>query len=275
MRDTSRLRNYRGLKLASWLSQGSYWVDTLTEAQTVNLINRTLYHPEVAARWPKLTDIEVEFPTRGTTAWAERKRGGKGTLTFPPGTKSPLLVLHEFAHLLATRKPEAHHGAGFTAIHMMLVELMAPDMLRPLIAAYHATGMQYDPSLIPEPQTPSTYVPIVAGAPLHDSITHMRALLASGVLDPEERRTTESAITRLKKKETGDHAPLLPLPVDVRIPTAALLRCNTPEAIAKVVLDSLRNEMLPPRMRPIKKTKKKGQPHGTPPKVAKRAPRAQ
>lgn len=259
MRDVAVGRNYYALKLACWLTQGSYWVNTLTTGQAFNLVERSLNHPEVHARWPQLVEIDVQFPERAITyASAERRRGGKGLLRLPKGTLSPLIILHEVAHLLPTTKREADHGPGFTAIHLMLVELLAPTALRPMLAAYHATGMEYDPSLIPAPCTPSTYVPIVTGAPLHDSITHMRALLASGVLTPVERRRTESAIQKLKRKGSSDHVPLQPLPPTVQIKTADLLRCSDANQIAAIVLDHLRDDLLPERMRrPANKTGKK------------------
>lgn len=259
MRDAAVGRNYYALKLACWLTQGSYWVNTLTTGQAFNLVERALNHPEVHARWPQLVEIDVLFPERAIAyASAERKRGGSGLLKLPKGTLSPLIILHEVAHLLPTTKREADHGPGFTATHLMLVELLAPSALRPLLAAYHATGMKYDPSLIPAPSAPSSYVPIVTGAPLHDSITHMRALLASGVLTPAERRRTEAAIQKLKRKETVEYDPLLPLPQNVQIKTADLLKCNSPEQIAAVVLGNLRDDLLPERMRrPANKKRKK------------------
>jgi hypothetical protein len=171
MRDKLVGRNYSGLKLACWLSYGSYWQDTLRPTQVDNLISRTLNHPEVDARWGSLVEVDVRFPAKGQTAWAERKRGGKGLISLPTGTRSPLIALHEFAHLLPTTRREADHGQGFTAIHLMLVELMAPQSLPALIAAYHATHTKYDFSLIPEPDMESTYIPIVGGAPTQATLT--------------------------------------------------------------------------------------------------------
>jgi hypothetical protein len=252
MRDTGVGRNYSGLKLACWLTQDSYWENTLTEGQTFNLIERTLNHPEVNARWPELTEIDVLFPTRGTTAWAERKRNGKGLLSLPKGTHSPLIILHEIAHLLPTTKRESDHGAGFTAIHMMLVELMSPKSLPALVAAYHATHTRYDASLIPAPTTPSQYVPIASGAPLNMALGQLRSLLASGTLTASERRKTEEALKRLKRKDKGEQPTLHSLPLDVRVKTQDLLRCNTPEQIAKLVLNEIREELIPDRMRKTK-----------------------
>lgn len=261
MKDTGVGRNYSGLKLACWLSYGSYWEDTLRTLQVDNLVSRTLNHPEIDARWPKLQEIDVRFPVRGTTAWAERKRGGKGILSLPVGTRNPLIVLHEIAHLLNTTKPEPDHGPGFSAIHLMLVELMSPKDLPALIAAYQATHTKYDPSLIPEPSISSNYIPIVGGAPLQASLTYLRALVASGALTPAERTKTLEALKRMNTKEMKEmketNTPR-PLPVDIRIPTAALLRCNNSKQIASLVLNELKSEVMPGRMRPPAKPKKKG-----------------
>ncbi len=250
MRDTSQLRNYRGLKLASWLTEGVYWKDTKTENQVMNLIERCLNHPEVHARWPQLEEVSVNFPKRTGFAWAERKRNGKGEMSFPPGTLSPLIVLHEFAHLLPTSRREPDHGPGFTAIHLMLIELLYPQGLRAMLAAYHATGQSYDFSRLPSPSTPSKYIPVVSGAQFNDSLNSMKALLTSGVLSRREKEKLQSVIVEASKKpHRDDEPPLMPLPNEVHIPTEALLKCLTSDDIAKAVLHELRKEMLPTHMR--------------------------
>jgi hypothetical protein len=250
VRDTSQLRNYRGLKLASWLVEGSYWVDTQTENQVMNLIERTLNNKDVDARWPHLNQIDVDFPQKGVTAWAERKRGGKGLISLPVGTRSPLIVLHEVAHLLPTVRPEADHGPGFTAIHMMLVELMYPKALRALTAAYHATGMTYDFSQIPPATSDSTYIPITAGVPLRESVNNLRSLMTSGVLTKREHERIARVLKQLRaKSKKEDVPPLMPIPTTIEIPTESLLKCLTSDDIAALAIGELRREMLPDLMK--------------------------
>lgn len=249
MRDTSQLRSYRGMKLASWLIEGSYWEDTLTPNQVMFLINRVLNSPEIYGRW-NLTQVDVTFADRGTTAWAMRlPQAGRGTIHLPPGTRSALLVLHELAHLLNPTKREPHHGPGFTAIHLMLVDLfLSPQKARVLAAAYHATGTPSDPSRIPQSQYVSKYVPIV-GADLQETIAHVGALIASGVLKPEDAAAAKRMLTSLKKKAAKEPSqPLKALPDKITIPTRALLRANTNAEIAALVLNELRADLLPGRM---------------------------
>lgn len=248
MRDTVRLRSYRGLKLASWLIEGSFWEDTLSPNQVMFMINRVLNNVEVYGRWD-LTEIDVDFSGRGTTAWAMSTQKGKGQIHLPAGTRSALIVLHEVAHLLPTSKREAHHGPGFNAIHLMLVDLfLSKEKSRVLAAAYHATATPIDPLKIPQSSYNSKYLPIV-GVNLEDTIGYIGVLVNSGVLNQEDVVVAKRMLTKLKRELTKEPSlPLKELPDKIVIPTRALLRAMTHEEIAQVVINELRKELLPGRM---------------------------
>jgi hypothetical protein len=212
------------------------------------LINRVLNNVEVYGRWD-LTEIDVDFSGRGSTAWAMPTQKGKGKIHLPAGTRSALIVLHEVAHLLPTNKREAHHGAGFNAIHLMLVDLfLAKEKARVLAAAYHATATPIDPSRIPPSHRNSKYLPIV-GANLEDAIGYIGVLVNSGVLSLGDVIVAKRILVKLKR-ELGNEPtlPLKVLPGKIVIPTRALLRATTHEEIAQLVFKELREELLPGRM---------------------------
>jgi len=250
-------RNYRALKLALWLTERSYWQGGLTQRQTLNLITRTLNHREVRDRWGDI-EVSVEFAERGSAAWALRGRYPK--LHFPHAACTPLIVLHEVAHLLKpARREQAPHGPGFTAIHLMLVELMKPALLTPMLAAYRATCTPWDATFIPAGT--STHIPLLGALDITTTRRHLQALATSGALTKKEH-----ARLRALLRDRGNRPappPLRDLPAHVQIPTNALLACNSDRDIARLVLDVIAHELTPREMRrpPRKKTARGGTQH--------------
>jgi hypothetical protein len=244
IRDNNVSRNYRALKLAMWISGGSYWAGGLTERQTLNLVDRTINHPEVASRW-EIRDIEVDIPKRGSVAWA--LPGAHPKLSIPQPACSPLIVLHEVAHLLKTTRRESHHGPGFTAIHLMLIELIKPVMLEPMMAAYHATRTPYDPSRIPLGE--STFVPIADAFEFAAARSWLAAAMSSGGLSERERANLARTLKALGPAPGSPPLPPRQLPESVTIPTQALLSCNSDADIASAVLSELRRLVMPKEMR--------------------------
>jgi hypothetical protein len=245
IRDSNVSRNYHALKLASWLTEKSYWQGGLTERQVMWLINRTLNHDEVQDRWGDI-DVDVTFADTGNVAWA--LPGKTPQLFFPANAYTPLIILHEVAHLLKTAKREADHGPGFTATHLMLIELVKPQLLQPMLAAYEACCTPWDASRIP--QGKSNYIPLVGSVQLTAARHQLQALLASGIITEKERR---QILTVIKNIQVTQPPALRSMPAEIRVRTENLLACNTDKDIAKLVLNSLAEELQPKEMkRPLR-----------------------
>lgn len=265
MRDAARIRGYRALKLASWLLDGVYWTDLLTQRQVEYLVNRALNHPEIRNRW-ELNEVDILFPTRGLVAWARLLPGqrGRGEITLPPGTLNPLIVLHEVAHLLTPTRREPHHGPGFNAVFLMLVDLLMPaPSAQVLAAAFDATNAPVDPTRIPASTEPSSYVPVI-GADADATVKHLGALLATGAIPAKQETQMRAAMQRLARKARREPSKRLrQLPTSVTIPTRELLRASTPDDIAQLVAKTLREEMFPHAMLPPPKQNRKPPTHST------------
>lgn len=235
VRDSNVSRNYMALKLAMWITGGSYWQGGLTERQVLWLVERAINHPEVVARW-ETRDVEIDMPKRGSYAWAIR--GAKDRLLLPEPSWSPLLVLHEVAHLLPATKRESAHGPGFVATHLMLIELLKPKMLDPMVAAYHATSTPYDVSRIPPGK--SSYAPLSSTFGYAAARNWLSSAITSGQLGRKEAEVVGRAVRAMGPPPATAPLPPPTLPLSVSIPTETLLACNSDSDIAKAVLGQLR-----------------------------------
>lgn len=269
-RDTQQLKVYRAEKMAQHLLLGDYWTQKMTEIAVLELIEAAINHPSVVARWGD-HPVTVSFPDKGASAWAER---ATGRIHLPPDTRNPLTVLHEVAHLLAPSKTESDHGAGFVAIYRYLVRLiLGDDTARVLDAAFVSLRVKADDNLIPPAKVPagSTWrrgedVPGVMPAQAADAAEVLRLAATAGVFgaagDPLRQAafTISRRLTSLAGGEREDPKPPARIPETVTVPVASLLRANTRDDVAEIVLGAVRKDMFPAELKPPpmpKKTKKK------------------
>lgn len=257
-RDTQQVRVYRAEKMAQHLLLGDYWTQTMTELQVLELMEQVLAHPGVLARWGEHT-ATVTFPTRGTTAWSERQTG---RIHLPPGTRNPLTVVHEIAHLLAPERHEADHGPGFIAIYRYLVlQTLGEEAYRVLDAALTALGVKTDDSQIPPvrpgyPHKKGEGVPGLLPGQAAMAAEIVRAAAHAGVFGEagEELRAAAYNIARRMKnldpvgaKERKSPARI---PETVTVPVASLLRADSRDDVAELVLGAVRKSMDPKTMLP-------------------------
>lgn len=144
IRDFQRDKVYRAENLASQLINGNVWKQTLDEDEVVELVNKALTHPNIVARWGQ-KNVRVVFDVSKRTEGRASAIRNSGLLTFSPTACSPMLVLHEVAHLLATKDRESFHGVGFCAVlHYLFIHIISEEAGRTLIAAYKACGAKID-----------------------------------------------------------------------------------------------------------------------------------
>lgn len=252
MRDKCVTKCYRALKLACWVGEGKYWQGGLTQTQAMNLVEAALNHEEVDARWGEgtrhgapLNEIEVTFAERGSTAWAKRDRIGR--IHLPKDAMSPLVVLHEVAHLLPVTRKEPIHGPGFVAVHLMLTELLRPELFPALLSANHALDVPYNVARIPKPVRPTGWVPLSSAFGVREAAHYWGAVLASGNLSEDEEIAVKDFLRRFSRQRDKVAAPMvLPqLPPTVTVKTEALLACNSDADIAALLVGSLREALIP------------------------------
>lgn len=270
VRDSQQLKVYRAEKMAQHLLLGDYWTQTMTEIAVLELIEAAINHPSVVARWGD-HPVTVSFPDRGTTAWSERSTG---RIHLPPGTRNPLTVLHEVAHLLAPAKKDSDHGAGFVAIYRYLVRLvLGDDTARVLDAAFVSLRVKADDKLIPPARVPSgsTWrrgedVPGVMPSQAAAAAEVLRLAATAGVFgapgDPlrQSAFTMSRRLTSLADNEQEGAKPPARIPESVTVPVSSLLRANSRDDVAEIVLGAVRKDMFPAELKPPplpKKTKKK------------------
>lgn len=267
-RDTQQLRVYRAEKMAQHLLLGNYWTQSMTEIAVLDLIEAALNHPGVDARW-KPPSVTVSFPEKGTTAWSER---GTGRINLPPGTRNPLIVLHEVAHLLPPAKTEnSQHGPGFVAIYRYLVRVvLGDDTARVLEAAFSALRVKADDAMIPPARIPSGSswrrgedVPGVMPAAAANAAEVLKLAAHAGVFGGPGDPLRQSAFTisrRLHALTTGNRDDLKPparIPETVTVPVSSLLRANSRDDVAEIVLGAVRKDMFPAQLKPPPLPKKK------------------
>jgi len=268
-RDSQQLAVYRAEKMAQHLLLGDYWTQTLTEIQVLDLIDSAINHPSVAARW-STHPITVNFAQKGTTAWAER---ATGRIHLPPGTRNPLTVLHEVSHLLTTTQTEADHGPGFVAIYRYVVKIvLGEDTANMLDACFTSLRVKADDALIPPAKVKpgaawhrDSDIPGVTALQARDAADIVRLAAQAGMFGApgDETRTAAFSIAR-RLKSHGDRAkdpkPPARIPETVTVPVAALLRANSRDDVAEIVLGTVRKDMFPAALKapPLPKPKKKG-----------------
>lgn len=258
-RDSQQLAVYRAEKMAQHLLLGNYWSQTLTEIQVLDLIDSATNHPSVAARWSPHA-ITVNFAQKGTTAWAER---ATGRIHLPPGTRNPLTVLHEVAHLLPTTKTEADHGPGFVAIYRYVVRLvLGEDTANTLDACFTSLRVKADDALIPPAKVKagSTWhrdsdIPGVTALDARDAAEIVRLAAQAGMFGGPGDDTRAAAFSIARRlKSHGDRAkdpkPPARIPETVTVPVASLLRANSRDDVAEIVLGTVRKDMFPAALKP-------------------------
>lgn len=259
-RDSQQLRVYRAEKMAMHLLIGGYWTQEMTEIQVLDLIEAALNHPSVLARWGDIS-VKVEFPTKGNMAWATR---GERRIFLPPDARNPLIILHEVAHLLLTSKPEPHHGPGFVAIYRYLVRLvLGEDAARTLDACFVGLAVKADDNLIPSAKVPSGATwrrdaDIPGVTPLQATeaaqVVHLAATAGLFGAPGDPARANAFTIARRLKAlgNTKDGKPKPParIPETVTVSVAGLLRANTRDDVAEIVLQAVRKDMFPVALKP-------------------------
>jgi hypothetical protein len=264
-RDTQQLRVYRAEKMAHHLLLGEYWTQSMTELQVLELMEQVLGHPGVLARWGEHT-ATVTFPTRGTTAWSERPTG---RIHLPPGTRNPLTVVHEIAHLLAPERAEADHGPGFIAIYRYLIlQTLGEEAYRIIDAAFTALGVKSDDSQIPPvrpgyPHKRGEGVPGLLPGQAAMAAEIVRAAAHAGVFGEAGVELRAAAYNIARRMKNLDPAPTKErkgparIPETVTVPVASLLRADTRDDVAELVLGAVRKSMDPKTMLPPPEAKKR------------------
>lgn len=253
-RDNQVNKVYQAEKLAEYLLIGDYWTKTLTEDETLKLIDTVITHPSVRARWgSKRVSVEFLKSKRASNAYASR---AQGIIQIPSRTLNPMWVIHEVAHLLATKKTEAAHGPGFAAIERYLfTHIISESAGQVLEAAYAALGVKTDDTQIPpikysnarkyKYEIPGLVVGQAAGA-----ASVLRSARDAGIFDDDmELRNAASRIARrldnIEKHVPTTRRAMPPFPKSVVIDTGALLAARERDDVAEIVLAALRNAIDP------------------------------
>lgn len=259
-RDSQQTAVYRAESIAQHLLHGKYWQDTMTELQVLDLMETVINHPGVIARWGE-HNVTVTFPTRGAVAWSIRTQN---RICLPPGTRTPLTVVHEIAHLLAPAQTEASHGPGFVAIYKYLVKLvLGEEVDRYLGASFDAMGVQTDDTQIPAVRaghkSATDDIPGLLPGQAGKAAEVLRLAIAAGILGEPGEDTRAAAFTiarRLERLEDttrkANSQPPARIPTEVTIPVAVLLSADTREDVAEMVLETIRAATVQPqRLTPI------------------------
>lgn len=260
-RDYQVTRVYRAEKIAEFLLINDYLAQTLDEAETLAFIDSILHHPDVLARWGT-KKVRVEFITSRAhkNAYAQRT---SGLIAIPLRYCNPTWVIHEVAHLLATKETEPAHGPGFAAIERYLyTQILGEEAGRTLDAAFSTLGVKCDDTQIP-PIKYKVYgtgktkraVPGLVKGQASNAAATLRALRDSGHLedDPElEKAATRIArrLDNLEKQIPKVRTAPGSIPETITIPTARLLRTGKKDDIAEVVLAAMRNHIHPKPLKP-------------------------
>ena len=167
--------------------------------------------------------------------------------------------MHEVAHLLPTTRREAAHGPGFAAIHLILLELVAPSLLPVMFQSYRAVGVPFDLSRVPLPRKGpgSAYVPLLESGLL--DLSSLGVLLSSGGLSKRQRVLVSRLISQAGSRPVFRQGGL---PDVVGVPTGALLACGSPEEVSRLVGAQLRGVVSPGWLRRPPKVKAKGKGNG-------------
>jgi hypothetical protein len=283
-RDNQQSKVYLAEKMAQHLLLGNYWTQSLTDLQVLDLMEQALNHPGVQSRWGD-RNVTVSFPKKGDTGWAIRQTG---QINLPPGTRNPLTVLHEIAHLLAPTHKEAFHGPGFVAIYRYLVTLvLGEDPARILDATFTSLGVKSDDALLPAARAGKGHrkedgVPGLLPGQAEQAAEVLRMAAAAGLFGAagEQTRTTAFGIARrlisLEKATPVTVKPAARIPDTVTVPVSSLLRANDRDDVAEIVLGAVRKSMgqttlTSPRPTPAEKrqaaAKKRAQKRKTAPRV--------
>jgi len=258
-RDNQQSKLYYAEKMAQHLMLGTYWTRTLTDEEVIELIDRTLDHPSVVARWGHKT-ARVRFGNRGTSAWSER---ASGEIYFGKGTCNPFIVIHEVAHLLATSVQEADHGPGFASIYRYLVRsLVSEEAATYLEAAFEALGVKTDDSRIPSVRRGSKKVvsrydiPGIVTGQAASAAKILRTVRNAGLFDddPELKAAVNRVARRMDTVEkhmpnSQTHTPRMPDLVTINV--ASLLKADSRDDVAEIALAAVRNQIRPTNMRPM------------------------
>ena len=136
-------------ELASKRIFKTVWTPTLDHDKVIELVNFTIYHPEVVERLGKVKrDIGVIFgekSPKGQTSIMASFDVIEHDLYFSPKACTPMSVLHEVAHIYSTKPTEAHHSPVFGAVfHHLLTSVYGKKAGGVLLKAYQLYGVKAD-----------------------------------------------------------------------------------------------------------------------------------
>lgn len=264
-RDYQVSKVYYAEKMAQHLHLGDYWVTTLSEDEVIDLVNQALEHPAVVARWGHKTSVSIRFNKRGHGAYAINY-GASGFINLAKGTSNPFTVLHEVAHLLAAKKTEAAHGAGFTAIYTFLVtHVLGEDAGRILAASFSSLTVDVDETKIPPVRARGTRagrnaqvatIPGLSAGQAASAAHVLRLIRDAGILDDDnDLRKAATRIARrlatVEKNVPAHRQAPLALPETITIPTGALLGADSRHDVAEIVLSAARNQIAPKKTKAL------------------------
>jgi hypothetical protein len=149
-RDFQQSKVSRAENLASQIFFGQLNSGTrLRQDEVVELINDIITHPNVIARWGA-KQVTVLFVPKSKSDLMGSAMRSNGRIVLSPEGCTPFIVVHEVAHLLATKKTEAFHGPGFCAIlHYLFVHILGESAGRILLGTFAACSVKIDHGQIP------------------------------------------------------------------------------------------------------------------------------
>lgn len=252
VRDSQVRRVYRAEKMVEYMLVNDYAKQTLTKEEVLALADKVLEHPDVRARWGRKT-IQFEFLEKTTRKYACATRSS-GLIELPVKFANPLWVIHEIAHLLATKSELEGHGPGFAAIQRYLyLHIFGEEACRILDAGYAALGVKVDETQIPPirfhvPGRNKFEIPGLITGQAAAAAMVLRAARDSGLFDDDE--DLAKAATRLarrfdsvEKRIPSTRVAAAPLPKTITLPTSAILQAEDRDDVAEIVLAAMRNHV--------------------------------
>jgi hypothetical protein len=248
IRDFQVKRVYRAERLVEYMLTGDYWKQILSEEEVLAFASKIINHPSVLARWGS-KKVAIEFIKHNGGSYATRTTGN---IQLAKGCMSPISVMHEVAHLLATKKVECFHGAGYTSILKYLyAEVIGEEEAGYLEAAYATLGVKMDDTQIPTIRYPrgAKYkynIPGVLTGQATKAAILLRTMRDSGSFsdDPELAKAVTRIARRLNTLEK--HVPVhrkaaVPLPRHLVINTGSIFRSENRDDLAEVLISSYKN----------------------------------
>lgn len=148
-RDFQALRVSCAEELASKRIFKTVWTPTLSEEKVIDLINFTIYHPDVMSRLGKVKPpIDVIFGAKspkGRTAVMASFQPEDMEIYLSPKACTPMSVLHEVSHIYSMKPTEPYHSPVFAAVlHHLWSSVYGKKAGNALLKAYEMYKVKTD-----------------------------------------------------------------------------------------------------------------------------------